>query len=195
MNNKLFRSIAVVLLVLFFAQSSWATCGGGGGGGGANAPVYVVPWKAHTPKDPPAKGLVLYWFPASENEWKNSSLHESRTLSVYAGQCVTMEVGTNQTPNAVKILGESKPPVAVLATSEGTTVSKVESKDGKLKVADVEKLVDTEMKRRESGVIEQMNEAGRKVKAGDNDGAIKLYRAVLDQKCLFPKKAKDAAKE
>jgi len=206
MNNKFFRSISIALLVLFFAQSSWATCGGGGGGGGggmsnggggggANAPVYVVPWKVHTPKDSPAKGLVLYWFPASENEWKNSSLRESRTLSVYASQCVTMEVGTNQTPNAVKILGESKPPVAVLATSEGTTVSKVESKDGKLKVADVEKLVDTEMKRRESGVVEQMNEAGRKVKAGDNDGAIKLYRAVLDQKCLFPKKAKDAAKE
>src|SRR6267142_4867525 len=206
MNNKFFRSIAVVLLVLFLAQSSWATCGGGGGGGGggmsnggggggANAPVYVVPWKAHTPKDPPAKGLVLYWFPASENEWKNSSLRESRTLSMYATQCVTMEVGTRQTPNALNILGDSKPPVAVLATPEGTTVSKLESKDGKLRVADVEKLVDTEMKKRESGVTEQMNEAGRKVKAGDNDGAIKLYRTVLDQKCLFPKKAKDAAKE
>jgi len=87
MNNKFFRSISIALLVLFFAQSSWATCGGGGGGGGggmsnggggggANAPVYVVPWKVHTPKDSPAKGLVLYWFPASENEWKNSSLRE-----------------------------------------------------------------------------------------------------------------------
>jgi tetratricopeptide (TPR) repeat protein len=206
MNKKCFRSIAVALLVLFFVQTSWATCGGGGGGGGggmsnggggggANAPVYVVPWKAHTPKDPPAKGLVLYWFPASENEWKNSSLRESRTLSLYASQCVNMEVGTNQTPNAAKILGDSKPPVAVLATPEGTTVSKVDGKDGKLKVAEVEKLVDTEMKKRDSGLAEQINEAGRKVKAGDNEGAIKLYRAVLDQKCLFPKKAKEAAKQ
>jgi tetratricopeptide (TPR) repeat protein len=206
MNNKFFRSIAVVLLVLFFAQSSWATCGGGGGGGGggmsnggggggANAPVYVVPWKVHTAKDPPAKGLVLYWFPASENEWKNSSLRESRTLSVYASQCVNMEVGTRQTPNAEKIIGDSKLPVAVLTTAEGVSVSRIENKDGKLKVLDVEKLVDTEMKQRENGVTEQMNEAGRKVKAGDNEGAIKLYRAVLDQKCLFPKKAKDAAKE
>src|SRR5712692_7051684 len=206
MNNKFFRSTAVVLLVLFFAQSSWATCGGGGGGGGggmsnggggggANAPVYVVPWKVHTPKDSPEKGLMLYWFPASENEWKNSSLRESRTLSVYASQCVTMEVVTNQTPNAMKIIGDSKLPVAVLTTPDGATVSRVENKDGKLKVADVEKLVDAEMKKRESGVTEQMTEASRKVKAGDNDGAIKLYRAVLDQKCLFPKKAKDAAKE
>ena len=51
------------------------------------------------------------------------------------------------------------------------------------------------MKQREGAVTEQLNEASRKVKAGDNDGAIKLYKAVLDQKCLFPKKAKDAAKE
>ncbi len=199
MKNQLARSIAILLLGLFAAQSSFATCGGGGGGGGGgmsngggggggNAPVYVVPWKVHTPKDAPAKGLVLYWFPASENEWKNSSLHQSRTLSLYASQCVNMEVGTNQTPNAMKIIGDSKLPVAVLATPEGTTVSKLDSKDGKLKVAEVEKLVDTEMKKRENGVTEQMNEAGRKVKAGDNDGAIKLYRAVLDQKCLFPKK-------
>ena len=195
-----------MLLVLFFAQSSWATCGGGGGGGGggvsnggggggASAPVYIVPWKVHTPKDPPAKGLVLYWFPASEGEWKNSSLRESRTLSLYASQCVNMEVGTRQTPNADKVIGDSKLPVAVLTTADGVNVSRIENKDGKLKVADVEKLVDTEMKQRESGVTEQMNEAGRKVKAGDNEGAIKLYRAVLDQKCLFPKKAKDAAKE
>jgi len=40
----------------------------------------------------------------------------------------------------------------------------------------VEKVVEGEMKQRESAVTEQINEAGRKVKAGDNDGAIKLYR-------------------
>jgi tetratricopeptide (TPR) repeat protein len=206
MKSQFFRSISVALLVLFFAQSSWATCGGGGGGGGggmsnggggggANAPVYVVPWKVHTPKDPPAKGLVLYWFPASENEWKNSSLRESRTLSLYASQCVTMEVGTKQTPNAEKIIGDSKLPVAVLTTADGTSVSRTENKDGKLKVADVEKLVDTEMKQRESSVDGEMKDAAAKAKTGDNEGAIKLYRAVLDLKCLFPKKAKDAAKE
>jgi tetratricopeptide (TPR) repeat protein len=204
MKTQLFRSIAVALLALFFVQSSSATCGGGGGGGGggmsnnnggggSNAPVYVVPWKVHSPKDSPAKGLVLYWFPASENELKNSSLRESRTLSLYASQCVTMEVGTNQTPDAGKLLGDSKPPVAVLTKADGTTINRIENTGGKLKVADVEKLVDTEMKQRESGVTAQMNEAAGKVKAGDNDGAIKLYKAVLDQKCLFPKKAKDAA--
>jgi tetratricopeptide (TPR) repeat protein len=106
-----------------------------------------------------------------------------------------MEIGTKQTPDAEKILADSKPPVAVLTNADGTAINRIENTGGKLKVADVEKLVDTEMKQRESGVTEQMNEAARKVKAGDNDGAIKLYKAVLDQKCLFPKKAKDAANQ
>ncbi len=140
-------------------------------------------------------GLVLYWFPASQNEVKNSSLLQSRSLSLYASQCVAMEVADTQVPNADKLLGDSKLPVAVLATPDGAPVKKIENTAGKLKVADVEKIVESEMKQRESAVDSQLAEAARKVKAGDNDGAIKGYRAVLDQKCLFPKKAKEAAKE
>ena len=203
MKNKFARSIAVALLALFFVQASWATCGGGGGGGGggmsnggrggSDAPTYVVPWKKSAAA--PTTGLVLYWFPASENEFRNSSLRESQALSRYASQCVAMEVADGRNPNAGKLVGESKLPVAVLATPEGAPVKKIENKDGKLKVADVEKVVESEMKTRESAVDSQLAEAARKVKAGDNDGAIKGYRAVLDQKCLFPKKAKEAAKE
>src|SRR5690349_22202140 len=95
MKTQIYRSIAVALLALFFAQSALATCGGGGGGGGggmasggggggSNAPVYVVPWKIRKPSDPPAAGLVLYWFPKTRDELKLSSLRESRTLSLYA---------------------------------------------------------------------------------------------------------------
>jgi tetratricopeptide (TPR) repeat protein len=206
MKTKFARSIAVALLAFFFIQTSWATCGGGGGGGGggmsnggggggSNAPTYPVPWKIYKTANVPAAGLVLYWFPASTNEIKNSSLKESRTLSLYATQCVAMELADSQLPNADKLLGDSKLPVAVLATPDGTPVKKVENTNGKLKVGDVEKLVDSEMKQRESTLTEQINEAARKVKAGDNDGAIKLYKAVAEQKCLFPKKAKEAAKE
>jgi len=205
MNTKFARSIAVVLLALFFIQSSWATCGGGGGGGGggmssgggggSEAPTYPVPWKIFKAQNAPASGLVLYWFPASENEVKNSSLRQSRALSLYASQCVAMEVADTRIPNADKLVGDSKLPVAVLATPEGAPVKKLENKDGKLKVADVEKIVESEMKTREGALDSQLAEASRKVKAGDNDGAIKEYRAVLDQKCLFPKKAKEAAKE
>ena len=165
------------------------------GGGGSNAPVYIVPWKIRKPTDAPAMGLVLYWFPASENEIKNSSLRQSRILSLYASQCVSMEVGDTQMPKARNLIGESRLPVAVLATPDATPVNKVENKDGKLKVADVEKLVDTEMKQRESAVDGEMKDAAAKVKAGDKDGAIKIYKAVLEQKCFFKKKANDAAKE
>ncbi len=205
MKTKFARSIAVVLLALFFIQSSWATCGGGGGGGGggmsngggggSEALTYPVPWKIFKAQNAPASGLVLYWFPASENEVKNSSLRQSRALSLYASQCVAMEVADTRIPNADKLVGDSKLPVAVLATPEGAPVKKVENKDGKLKVVDVEKIVESEMKTREGALDSQLAEASRKVKAGDNDGAIKEYRAVLDQKCLFPKKAKEAAKE
>ncbi len=194
MKNQLFRSIAVALLALFFIQTSFATCGGGGGGGGggmsnngggggSNTPVYIVPWKVRKPKDPPAMGLV------------HSSLRQSRALSLYASQCVSMELADTHVQNADKLVGESKLPVAVLATPDGTPVTRVENTNGKLKVSDVEKVVDSQMKQRESALDSQMKDAADKVKAGDKDSAIKIYRAVLDQKCLFPKKAKEAAKQ
>jgi tetratricopeptide (TPR) repeat protein len=207
MKNQFFRSIAVALLALFLIQTSFATCGGGGGGGGggmsnnggggggSNAPVYVVPWKVRKPKDPPATGLVLYWFPASNNEVNNSSLRQSRDLSLYASQCVSMELADTHVQNADKLVGDSKLPVAVLATPDGTPVSKIENTNGKLKVADVEKVVAGEMKQRESALDGQMKDAAEKLKAGDKDSAIKIYRAMLDQKCLFPKKAKEAQKQ
>ncbi|HEY6046521.1 MAG TPA: hypothetical protein VIU65_07960, partial [Pyrinomonadaceae bacterium] len=204
MKTKFARLIAVTLLALFFAQSSFATCGGGGGGGGggmsnnsggggSNAPVYHVPWKIRKPADPPATGLVLYWFPASENEIRSSSLRESRILSLYASQCVSMELADSRNPHADALLGNSEPPVAALAKADGSLIAKVEGTNGKLRAADVEKLVDTEMKQRESAVDAQLKDAAAKAKAGDNDGAIKSYKEVVDQKCLFPKKAKEAA--
>ena len=165
------------------------------GNTGPSAPVYNVSWKLRKPTDKPPQGLVLYWFPASQNEIKNSSLRESRLLSMFAQQCVSMELADARTANADKLMGESKLPVAVLATADGTPINRVENTNGKLKVTDVEKLVDTEMKQRESGLDGQLKDAAAKVKAGDKDGAITIYKAVAEQKCLFPKKAKEAAKQ
>src|SRR5688572_23824632 len=125
MKNILARAVSILLVFVFVASPIWATCGGGGGGGGGgmsgsgsggnNTVVYHVPWKVRDAKTPPVKsGLVLYWFPASMNEIKNSSLRESRDLSLYAGQCVTMELADAKTPNYETLVGESKLPVAVL---------------------------------------------------------------------------------
>jgi tetratricopeptide (TPR) repeat protein len=205
MKTTIYRFCAVLLLLALSVQSAWATCGGGGGGGGGgmsggggsgSAPeVYPVPWKVRAPKDPPAMGLVLYWFPASTEELKKSSLRVSRTLSLYASQCVSMELADNRVPNAEKLLGESKLPVAVIATPDGTPVTRVENNDGKLKVEAVEKVLETEVKTRGSALDEQIKEAKAKAAAGEKEVAIKLFQSVLEQKCMFPGKAKSAAKE
>jgi len=202
MKTLITRSIAIVLVMLFAVSPLWATCGGGGGGGGggmasggAPAEVYYVPWKVRAPKDPPPKGLVLYWFPASKEELQKSSLRASRTLSLYAGQCISMELADTNNPHAPKLIGESKLPVAVLATPDGTPVNKLENKDGKLKVDLLEKLVASEVKQRETALDTQLKEGKEKAKAGDSAGAIPLLKSVAEQQCMFPKKAKDAAKE
>ena len=101
-----------------------------------------------------------------------------------------MELADTRVPNADKLLGDSKLPVAVIATPDGTPVTKVENKDGKLKVEAVEKVLDTEVKTRESALDEQLKDAKAKAAAGEKDTAIKLYQAVAQQKCMFPKKAK-----
>ena len=191
--------------MLFAISPALATCGGGGGGGGGGTSggagggpspqVYIVPWKNWSPKTPPTMGLVLFWLPASTEELKKSSLRESRLLTLYATQCVSLAVADYQTPDGQKLLGDSRPPVAVLATPDGKIVNKLENKDGRLKVENVEKLVESEVKQREAAVDASLKEAKAKVAAGDNAAAIKLYQSVLGEKCMFPKKAKDATKE
>lgn len=202
-SSLLLRVLSLLLIALFAVSPAWATCGGGGGGGvggmsggGGSAPtVYYVPWKIRQAKDPAPQGLVLYWFPASSEELQKSSLRASRPLSLYAAQCISMEVADTQIPNAEKLLGQSKLPVAILATADGRPLRKVENANGKLKVEQVEQLVEAEIKQRESALDSQLKDAKSKVAAGDRDSAVKLYLSVAQQKCMFPKKAKDAARE
>jgi tetratricopeptide (TPR) repeat protein len=204
MQRRVAGPMSVLVLMFMVAVDLLATCGGGGGGGtggmGGGAMgsevVYQVPWKLLNPSDTPTPGgLVVYWFPASDNELKNSSLRNSRTLALYAGQCVTMGVADAGTPLGQRFAADEKLPVAVLAQSDGKIIGKAQGVEGKLKVAQVEKLLDGEMKQREAGVKEVMNAAKDAAKRGDKDAAIAQYKTVLDQKCLFPKQGKDAANE
>lgn len=194
--------------LLLLPLQSLATCGGGGGGGmggmrsgggggmGGDTQVYQVPWKVLDPKAPPAAGgLLLYWFPSSVDEFKNSSLRSSRSLTLYSAQCVSMIVSDTQSPEVQKLVAGEKLPVAVLATSDGSPLGKAENVKGFLKVDQVEKLVESEMKQREEAVKQEMKDAKEKVKGGDKEGAITLFKTVMEQKCLFPGKAKDASKE
>lgn len=210
MKSLLARAVAILLIAVVSTPAElWATCGGGGGGGmgGMSGPgmggggmqaeqVYNVPWRVRTPEAPAVTaGLILYWFPSSVVEVQKSSLRISRVLSLYAAQCVSMEIADAATPLGQKLVGSDKLPVAVLATPDGTSVAKIQNQDGFLRVGSVEKLVDGEMKQRESSLEQQFKQAKERAKSGDSAGAMPIYRAVLEQKCLFPKRAKDAAKE
>jgi len=203
MKTHFFRTISFLLVtVLFFPPAPlWATCGGGGGGGtggvggGFDDSAYRVPWKVLKASDAPVKdGLVLYWFPTGQYELEKSSLRSSRVLTLYSSQCVSMEVADVSGPEAEKLTSGAKLPVAVLAQPDNTVVGKVVSTDGKLHVDQVEKLVEEEMKKRESAVKEKLEDAKNRAKVGDKQGAIDEFRAVVQQKCMFPGRAKDAAK-
>ena len=201
MKRKILSACAMTALVIVDVL---ATCGGGGGGGtggmGSGAMgsevVYQVPWKVIDATNASVPGgLALYWFPASANELQKSSLRNSRTLSLYASQCVTMGVVDANSPVGQKLLGDQKLPVAILAAADGAVIGKAAGENGMLKVGQVEKLLEAEMKQRESAVKVAMNTAKDAAKKGDKDAAISQYKGVLDQKCLFPKQAKDAANE
>src|SRR5712692_1587777 len=209
MRVPISRLSALFMVLLLLPTPDWATCGAGGGGGtgGMRGPgggpggmgdeqVYQVPWKLVKPDDTlTAGGLVLYWFPSSTEEFQRSSLRNSRSLSLYASQCVTMGVADAGTSLGQKFLSGEKLPVVVFAKSDGTVINKLENTKGFLKVEQVEKLVESEMKQREEAIKQQLKAAKEKSKSGDKDGAIPIYRSVLEEKCLFPGKAKDAAKE
>src|SRR5258708_5951184 len=208
MRKHVSRLIAVFMALLLLPVPDWATCGGGGGGGTggmrsggtgggmADEQVYQVPWKLVKPEDTlSAGGLVVYWFPSSAQEFQRSSLRNSRSLSVYDTQWVTMGVADAGTSLGQKFLSGEKLPVVVLAKSDGTIINKIQNNNGFLKVDSVEKLVESEMKQREDAIKQELKAAKEKAKSGDNDGAILIYRAVLEEKFLYPGKPKDAEKE
>jgi tetratricopeptide (TPR) repeat protein len=208
MKTSNVRFVPIVgMVVMLLVADAWATCGGGGGGGtggmggGSNSMgsdiVYQVPWKNIHLEDPlPKGGLVVYWFPASQNELEKSSLRNSRTLSIYATQCVTLGVSPSESPLGQKLLVDEKLPIAVLADTDGKIIGKAQGdKDGMLRVAQVEKMVDSEVKQRENAVKDAVKTAKDSAKRGEKDEAIAKYKSVLDQRCLFPRQAKDAAGE
>jgi len=145
-------------------------------GGGAET-VFPVPWKVVTGGDAlPQGGLAVYWFPASQIELEKSSLRNSRTLTLYSQQCVLMGVADVKTELGQKFAADAKLPVAVLADSEGKVINKAAGgDDGKLKVQPVEKMLEAEMKQRESVVKGSIEAARDLMKKGDKDGAINIF--------------------
>src|SRR5271169_5042136 len=153
MKHLLAAVAATTLVGLVGALPAGATCGGGGGGGrGGMSPdrdvaerVYQVPWTVISPTDRlPDRGLVLYWFPASVEEIKKSSLRTSRDLSLYSAQCVGMEIADAAQAFGRK-LDVGKVPVAVLTDAAGAVLGRVEGQAGFLRAPEVERLVREEI--------------------------------------------------
>jgi tetratricopeptide (TPR) repeat protein len=198
--------LALILGVLLSALPVAATCGGGGGGGvggvtmgSSDVPItYRVSWKvlgqgAAQPKAPEA-ALVLYWFPTTPEEAKASSLQTSRALSMAGARCVAMAIVTpdNQAlHDSFKVAGGA--PIAVLATADGTELGRVAANDGKLEARPVEKLLDSAIDKHEDALDALLDGAEKKA-AQDHDGAVADYQKVWEQRCLFPKLGKKAAK-
>ena len=178
--------LSVAVAILMLVRQERAVC----------EEAYPVPWKIILPTDPPqSEGLSLYWLPSSQAELQTSSLRFSRTLAIYSQQCVRMGIVDFRTPLGKRLLGDEKPPVSVLVSPDGITIGRAENKNGVLRVEQVVKLVEAEMTARENGAKRRMDAAKEKLKSGDTEGAIRLYREVVDQKCLFPGKARDAFRE
>src|SRR6476619_3974620 len=201
MKRRTAGLLSVFTIAFLVGVDVLATCGGGGGGGtggmggmgGGAETVFPVPWKVVTGGDAlPQGGLAVYWFPASQIELETSSLRNSRTLSLYSQQCVLMGVADVKTDVGQKFAADAKLPIAVLADADGKVINKaVGGDDGKLKVAPVEKMLEAEMKQRESTLKGSLESARDLMKKGDKDGAIAQFKNITAMKCMFPKQARD----
>lgn len=155
-----------------------------------------VPWKVLKPGDAPSKSaLVLYWIPTSADEMRRSELLTSRALNVVASHCVAMQVVRSDDEATIERLGaEGKLPMVVMCDADGVQVAVIESAEGVLRTADVERIVLAELDERAAEADRLLDEAKAKADAGDREGAIAIYRRVSDQRCLWPRQGKDAAR-
>ena len=95
--------------------------GGSGGGGGPAAETYPVPWKVRDAKDSAGEGTRALLVPGLEG--RNQEIEFAHVAHTFALRVAVRLDGVGRRgarPNADKLLGESKLPVAVLATPDGT---------------------------------------------------------------------------
>lgn len=162
-----------------------------------SGPVSFVPWKVLMPGNPPVKApLTLFWIPASKDDFKHSDLLFSRSLTAFASQCVAMHVIRSDDAAMIERLGVAGAlPAAVLVDGDGKQVGKVGNERGALRVSAVERLVRDHLRAREATLDAQLDDARKKNLAGDRDAAVSTYRAIWDQRCVAPRKAREAQRE
>jgi hypothetical protein len=174
--------LAVVSLLISAAASSSAS------------DVAFVPWKIHHAGEGlPPSPLVLYWVPASADDFRHSDLLTSRVLASYAAQCVALEVVTSDDAAMLAKLAIDGPlPAALLVDAWGVVVGKVTGSKGSLRAADVEKMMRDAMRTREESLNADLDDAPKKISAGDRDSGVAIYRRVWMQRCVFPRHGREA---
>src|SRR4051795_1556421 len=98
----------------------------------ASSDVAFVPWKIHRAGERvPASPLILYWVPASADDFRHSDLLTSRALASYAAQCVALEVVTSDDTELLDQLDVDGPlPAAVLVDGWGVVVGRILGEKG-----------------------------------------------------------------
>ena len=164
------------------------------GSGGAASSTVFVPWKVLPAGEAPPSGvLVLYWIPLSRDDFRRSELLTYRPLTTYSPQCVAMSVVQAADAETIARLEVAdKLPIAVLAGEDGHVIGSVANERGALRAAAVEKLLRDTIQAREEGLDRDLDDAPKKLILGDRDAAVALYRRVWEQRCLFPRHAREA---
>lgn len=157
--------------------------------------VALVPWRVVEPGANVDAPLALYWIPASADELRRSAMLTSDELTLFSSQCVAMRVVRLSDADRVEAFGaDAELPVAVLTNRAGEIVGRVDSEHGALSVAEVEDLVRDELERRAAELDAVLDRARKRAEADDIDGAVALYRAVWEERCVCPRQGKDARK-
>jgi hypothetical protein len=181
---RLMRALPLAVVSLLISAAASGT---------ASDPAFV-PWKIHRASEElPASPLVLYWVPASADDFRHSDLLTSRVLASYAAQCVALEVVTSDDAAMLAKLAIDGPlPAAVLVDAWGVVVGRVAGSKGSLRAADVEKMMRDAMRIREESLNADLDDAPKKISAGDRDLAVAIYRRVWMQRCVFPRHGREA---
>jgi hypothetical protein len=185
-------ALAVALVPAAFAQRSDAPVRHGPGTG--NPDIQLVPWKylqgdtlVH---DAP---ITLYWLPASQGQVERSPLLDDKPLLTAATRCVGFEIVTPDRATVIRKLGETgNLPAVLVLDHEGKTLSKFENPNGELRTAMVEKLLQNELDTRDQMMFRSIMNANAEATAGRNENAIKMYKQIWDDRCLYPLAGEEA---
>jgi hypothetical protein len=160
----------------------------------APSDVAFVPWKIHRAgEERPVSPLILYWVPASADDFRHSDLLTSRALASYVAQCVALEVVTADDTAMLETLEIDGPlPAAVLVDAWGIVVGRVSGDKGLLRASDVEKMMRDGIRAREEALSLDLDDAPKKISAGDRDQGVAIYRRVWMQRCVFPRHGREA---